>query len=1132
MRPPHTRPLLPLFFVLLAVAGVALIVTFALESTPTAAVNLTIKRDQAGVIAADFIRSQGDDPAARWSTISYSFDSNSQSYLLRETDRERLNERANADLDLAHWNVRFWTPLHPDEWSVAVSSRTGRIVGYSHAIRAEQAGATLPITAAQRLAESALPVSVAQLKLIERVAETQPARVDHRFTWERTDILDNEARYRYTVRVQGDVVGAVDEYYWLPESWWREGAWQARRGALLSTVGWTLTYALTALIGFTWLLEARRGRLRRRWAITLFGAVVVLGFLVMLNSISLDLASYNVNDSLAVHIGRQIGGYLTQLGTIGATIMLAGMAGEALVWHRTNGAISLSNTVTRRGLVSRPVVQALLIGGLVGVAQLGFVSAFYALGGRWFGVWSPVTALYDDTLSTPFPAVYALAVGLLPAVGEELLFRLGGISVLTRWTGKPKLAVFFTAIVWASLHATYPQRPFFIRMLELSLVGIGFGFLFLRYGVLASMAAHFTYNASLYVPLFWGGSVWYLISGVLAAGAVLLLLVPAFVRWLRGIPLEPDTTLASPLPAVIPEPLIEPVPIVRRSQWRWLALGSLAATLALLVVGWNVAPPLPRDHTRTSIIAVAQAAAAQVGVDVRGLFPSVQPAADWVDLDLAYLYDELDQTQAAVAVRSGQARAWTVRWSAWDRPDSWQADLGPRGELLAFRRTLPEDAAGATVPISTAQTLATAALAGRVDLAQYELLDAGSAQRSARTDHTFTWQTRQPVIGQAYRRVVVEVQGDRVSSYTPSLYTPPDYRRERSQTTFLGSLGPQVQGALRDIPTMLLPLVGLIGVLRRRVRIRPWALLGLAAGCIMLGLAILRITAAQWAEPPRLILALSWGLGDAVLSGGQLALLGAGAATIWQSRLRKAESRKQKADAAIGAGLSAIGDRPTAESRKQKAEDRESLIPDHRSPTPDSLYTGFLLLPFGVLWAMARAWPAAKPGLFTVPASLASATPALDIIGRAVLAATTNTLLLVGAYGGVVWLLRRTSLFEQRAGLSQRIALAVVTFGMLVSVINLREPTHWLAALLAWPLALWLGREVRDNLLALWWALLAGRLVLGGVALFGTAGPSWVALNGGVLIVGLAGLAGWTLGRWWQDYGAMLSRSDKRLSDK
>src|SRR5215216_1688521 len=138
---------------------------------------------------------------------------------------------------------------------------------------------------------------------------------------------------------------------------------------------------------------------------------------------------------------------------------------------RLASRVSLSRALTLRGLASLPIVRSLLIGLCIGVAQLGYISLFYWIGQRWFGVWAPVDTSYDDALSTPLPWLYAIALGLLPAVGEELVFRLGGISLIQRVTSMPRLAVVATAVIWASLHTTYSQQPFFIRLIELTIVG-------------------------------------------------------------------------------------------------------------------------------------------------------------------------------------------------------------------------------------------------------------------------------------------------------------------------------------------------------------------------------------------------------------------------------------------------------------------------------------------------------------------------------------------------------------------------------------------------------------------------------------------------------------------------------------
>ena len=211
----------------------------------------------------------------------------------------------------------------------------------------------------------------------------------------------------------------------------------------------------------------------------------------------------------------------------------------------------------------------------------------------------------------------------------------------------------------------------------------------------------------------------------------------------------------------------------------------------------------------------------------------------------------------------------------------------------------------------------------------------------------------------------------------------------------------------------------------------------------------------------------------------------------------------------MGAGAATVWS--MARSSGRAADGRE-----RRYPAVESVAAGLLLVPFVLLWPIARSWPGPKPGLFVTPSSLASLLPALDILGRAAAYATTNALLLAGAFGMLAWLFNRLSFIRRHPGRAAQIALALTALGMLLSSANLREPIALAATLLAWPLAIGLARELRGNLLALWWAIFAARLISGGVALFGSAGPAWTAFNGGILLAGLAGLAGWSAGKWLQ----------------
>src|SRR5215212_8957021 len=336
-HPTPTRPLPPIFPIL-AVAGLLIALLLYRQTFREATIDLSIGRADAERRALEFLASQGLAVGERRRSSSFQTDTTAQDYLIASTGLAELDALAKQDLKLANWHVRLLTPLDPEEWSVDVSSRTGRILSYQHAVKEEAAGATIPITQAQQMALQALAArpgggpAPSELRLLAGRITRQPNRTDQAFTWERPALQRGDATYRYTVTILGDQVGRIDEYYNIPESWNRLARWHFRRGALLNLIGWTATYALMAGLGLAWLWAAGRRLLRLRFALTLLAAIGLVGLATALNSIPLLLASLPTDTSVPAFLANQLGAYAGTTLILGATVIVAGMAGEALVW--------------------------------------------------------------------------------------------------------------------------------------------------------------------------------------------------------------------------------------------------------------------------------------------------------------------------------------------------------------------------------------------------------------------------------------------------------------------------------------------------------------------------------------------------------------------------------------------------------------------------------------------------------------------------------------------------------------------------------------------------------------------------------------------------------------------------------
>jgi hypothetical protein len=1111
---PTTRRLLPLIFPTLALAGLMLALLLYRETFREATIDLRLGRAEAEARALAFLASQGVVAGERWRSASFQTDTTAQDYLIDSSGLAELDALAQRDLKLSNWRVRLFAPLDPEEWSVEVSSRTGRILSYQHTIKEEAPGATIPIAQAEQLALQALATRPGggpapdELRLLARRVIRQPNRTDQAFTWERPELRRGEATYRYGVTIYGDQLGRFDEYYFVPESWHRQARWHYRRGALLNTIGWTASYALIAGLGLAWLWAAGRRLLRARFALTLLAAVALVGLATALNSVPLALSTLPTDVSVPAYLAEQLATYAGLALVLGATVLIAGMAGEALVWttqdkethrqgdesqetreDRRRSPVSLSRMLTPRGLVSEPVVRSLLIGLCVGLAQLGYVTLFYWAGQRWFGVWAPVDPTYDDALSTPLPWLYAMALGLLPAVGEELVFRLGGIALLRRVTGMPRLAVVTTAVVWAALHTTYSQQPFFVRLIELTIAGIMFGALFLRYGVLSSMAAHYTYNAALMAPLLAQGSWATRAGAVLAVGGAALLLLPALARRLRGRPLEGAEALVAPLPAEPALGALPSAPYLLERRRGWLLIPALAGLAAWLLARWLLPQPplLDRPLPGSAAIARAEAAARALGLPTGGLFGAAYPDMALIGLDTEYLRDQPGpQDPALVVVAEGRRASWRVRFSQWDRDDTLTLWLGAGGQPLAFDRALPEDAPGAAIPQEQARQLAQALLRSQqFDLSAAALVEQSTITRTNRVDHRFVWQAER-VVGAAGRpRMLVAVQGDQVATLTPFLYLPPEYRRERERITLLRIVERDAVPMLPLAASLLLSGACLLLAVRRPPPLRLMIAAGLAgAGATFFG-GVLRLDAAQLAQAPRLVQGATYALYNAILVGAELALIAGGAAMLWACSY----PRLAPIDWQLGMPLI---------HHEEREDLRDGLIRLFRSASPglrllwsEGCAMGLALLPALLAFAALRAGLGADPGAVISPRGLDALVPALGVLLVGSLEALRATLLLAGAAALLgAWRPLRPA------------ALPLAALGAaLVAARPDSLPTLALA-LLAWPVALLLARRLRGNLaalvLGLWWAA----CLPDALALF-ALGQWWYALNGLAAIVAL-----------------------------
>jgi hypothetical protein len=159
---------------------------------------------------------------------------------------------------------------------------------------------------------------------------------------------------------------------------------------------------------------------------------------------------------------------------------------------------------------NRGLTKAVLLGYLVWVIMLGLQAIIFYNGQKFLGVWREFEILTYFS-SAYIPLLSAFVIGATASLNEEITFRLFGISLTKKYLRNSILAIIVTSVIWGMGHTLYAIFPVWFRIIEISLIGIFYGFIFIRFGLIPLIVAHYLFD------VFWcsaayilGRSTWYL----------------------------------------------------------------------------------------------------------------------------------------------------------------------------------------------------------------------------------------------------------------------------------------------------------------------------------------------------------------------------------------------------------------------------------------------------------------------------------------------------------------------------------------------------------------------------------------------------------------------------------------------
>ncbi len=765
------------------------------EAFPQASIDLRLTRGQITSKAVEFVHSK------QWSTAGFSEltvfdpDENAQIYLERELGLQRANQLMSGPVAVWRWRARWFRPPQQEEYFVWLRT-DGRMTGFQHVLAEAAPGARLSHDDALALARKFISqVTNTTLRLVEDQLEQRPNRYDYRFTWEQEGFRAKEATYWRTVVVQGSEVGRYSEYLHVPESWQREFAGLRSRNDLYAAIAqaFWLPLAIAALLML--IRGLRRREIQWRPLLLISGAAGVMMIASQLNSIPLLIDQFPTSSPYFQSL------LLVVLGSLGAGvgvffyIIIPGAAGEPEYRRQIGDRLGIRGALTREGASSGTYFRAVVAGYGFAALHLAFLVAFYLLGRR-FGAWSPQDVQYSDLLSTALPWLYPIAIAMMASGAEEFWFRLLAIPLLKRWLRVSWIAVVVPAFIWGFLHANYPQQPPWIRGVEVGLIGVGAGFLMLRFGIVSTLVWHYTIDALLIgLNLFSASSWFYRLSGGILAIAIAAPLIVSVVLYIRNrgftvleeSPAEPEAANLPPTAELVPSHLIR---VVRPAlAQRWLILAAAIAAIVLL----TVAAPRFGDWIRIRITRTQAEAMARTRVPNPERWRTSTDFISNLDLsEFEYLRRVGGRAEANRIVRERKPVAvWRTRFFRPLEKEEWRIYIDQAGNVIRTDHLLDEQAAGARLMADEALAKARAVLPA----SGMQLVDSSVQRREHRTDYEFVFEDPRFHAGEARARMSIELHGAEPSNFRRFLKLPEDWLRDFTKPSLRNFAVPALAGA-------------------------------------------------------------------------------------------------------------------------------------------------------------------------------------------------------------------------------------------------------------------------------------------------------------------------------------------------
>ncbi len=498
------RDLFP--FVFLAI--VSFCIWYRLEYPRFAFFKLPFNKQQAIGKSIDYLRGKYVDTGKYAKSAIFDSDERANRYLQHTVGIKGEEEFIRRhDFDLFRWSVRFFKEYEKEEYRVHISPGSGRVVKFAHLIDDTEPRIDLGKEASKHKAESFLRgyfgADLEEYDFHEEKVKRYENRVEYVFSWEKNDVYipwnkgKGGAKLLAEVTVSGEEIrefcrNKLD----FPDGFIRYVEKQFILGEYLYSIFYVILFGM--LIWAVNIFLKRKQdvvpRLSREWFYWLAFFLVAINTADFFNNCQRVLAAYPTSAHLGSFFGLAFIRWVFNTAFLVFGFVIPGISGESLfaeVFPENKQGSFLY--YIRTSFFNRAFTVSILSGYLFWLIMLGIQAAVFYCGQRFMGVWREWYVMTYFS-SAYIPVFSAFVIAFTASLNEEVIFRLFGVSLAKKYLRSSLAAVVLTAVIWGMGHTTYAIFPVWFRIIEITLLGIFYGFIFMRFGLIPLLVAHYLFD--------------------------------------------------------------------------------------------------------------------------------------------------------------------------------------------------------------------------------------------------------------------------------------------------------------------------------------------------------------------------------------------------------------------------------------------------------------------------------------------------------------------------------------------------------------------------------------------------------------------------------------------------------------